>query len=36
MVQNLFENALDDFTVRIDDIPETETLLDFKNNVSFM
>lgn len=36
VAQNIFENALDDFNVRIDDIPETETIIDFKNNIAFM
>jgi len=36
ITQNIFESALDEFNVRIEEVPETETILDFKTHITLM
>jgi len=35
-IQLIFENALDDFNVRIDNVSENNSIIDFKNKIAFV
>lgn len=35
-IQHIFQNAIDDFNVRFENVPETHSIIDFKNNVGFV